>query len=52
MLGFAACVHGSIEHECSADDGRNLSGALCISFDSESLGQAGALARVFTRVRV
>jgi hypothetical protein len=49
-LGLSArCVGSPIE---DFEGERHLSGALCIVFDSESLGFAGALARVFKRVAV
>ena len=51
VLGFAARAVGSIENDCSSDDeSQSLSGALCVVFNCESLGLAGALARMFTRV--
>ena len=50
VLGFAARVLGSVERREQDRVVRSLAGALCVGFDSESLGFAGALARVFTRV--
>ena len=54
VLGLAARCLGSIEHKNEDDpsivEGRSLSGALCVCFDSESLGFAGALSQVFRRV--
>ena len=38
------------ESDPNIEEERSLSSALCVCFDSESLGFAGALTKVFTRV--
>ena len=50
-MGLSArCVGSKIHPTPATLPDRLLSGALCIVFDSESVGFAGALARVFRRV--
>ena len=51
VMGLSArCVGSKIHPHASDFPDRLLSGALCIVFDSESVGFVGALARVFRRV--
>ena len=50
-MGMSAfCVGSKIRKPAGYDPNKVLCGALCMVFDSESIGFAGALARVFQRV--
>ena len=53
VLGLSArCIGSKIEPPPPRLQEKLLCGALCFVFDSESIGFAGALARVFQRVGV
>ena len=51
VLGLSARCFGIKKPDSGANPPLILCGALCIVFDTESIGFAGALARVFKRVR-